>query len=61
MSPKCKNSGLDETYLKYRSKDNYEILKPSKGTTVKKSENIYMNNAWNLNDKFKDVQKQLHE
>ena len=60
MPPKYKNRGLDEAYLKYRSKDNYEILKPSKGTPVKKLENIYMNNAWNLNDKFKDVQKQLN-
>ena len=60
MPPKYKNRGLDEAYLKYRSKDNYEILKPSKTTAVKKLENIYMNNTWNLNDKFKDVQKQLN-
>jgi len=60
MPPKYKNRGLDEAYLKYRSKDNYEILKPSKGTAVKKLENIYMNNVWNLNDKFKDVEKQLN-
>lgn len=60
MPPKYKNRGLDEAYLKYRSKDNYEILKPSKAKAVKKLENIYMNNTWNLNDKFKDVQKQLN-
>jgi hypothetical protein len=57
-NPKYKNRGLDEGYLKYRSKDNYEILKPSKTVVVKKLENIYMNNTWNLSDKFKDVQKQ---
>ncbi len=55
MPPKYKNRGLDEAYLKYRSKDNYEILKPSKTSAVKKLERIYMNNTWNLNDKFKDV------
>ena len=60
MSPKYKNRGLDEVYLRYRSKDNYEILKPSKATAVKKLEKIYMSNTWNLNDKFKDVQKQLN-
>ena len=60
MPPKYKNRGLDEAYLKYRSKDNYEILKPSKTVAVKKLENIYLNNTWNLNDKFKDVQKQLN-
>ena len=60
MPPKYKNRGLDEAYLKYRSKDNYEILKPSKGTAVKKLEDIYMNNVWNLYDKFKDVEKQLN-
>ena len=60
MPPKYKNRGLDEAYLKYRSKDNYEILKPSKTAAVKKLENIYLNNTWNLNDKFKDVQKQLN-
>lgn len=60
MPPKYKNRGLDEAYLKYRSKDNYDILKPSKTAVGKKLENIYMNNTWNLNDKFKDVQKQLN-
>jgi len=35
MPPKYKNRGLDEAYLKYRSKDNYEILKPSKTTAPK--------------------------
>ncbi len=55
MTPKYKNRGLDEVYLKYRSKDYYEILKHFKTTTVKKLEIIYMNNTWNLNDKFKDV------
>jgi hypothetical protein len=60
MPLKYKNRGLDEAYLKYRSKDNYAILKPSKTAAVKKLENIYLNNTWNLNDKFKDVQKQLN-
>jgi len=60
MPPKYKNRGLDEAYLKYRSKDNYAILKPQKNAAVKKLERIYLNNTWNLNDKFKDVQKQLN-
>jgi hypothetical protein len=62
MPPKYKNCGLDEAYLKYRSKDNYEILKPQKTEAGKKLESIYMNNvsSGNLNDNFKDVQKQLN-
>jgi hypothetical protein len=60
MPPKYKNRGLDEAYLKYRGKDNYDILKPQKTVVGKKLERIYLNNTWNLNDKFKDVQKQLN-
>jgi hypothetical protein len=59
MTPEYKNRGLDEAYLKILSKDNYEI-KPSMTTVVKNLENIYVNKIWNLNDKFKDVQKQLN-
>jgi hypothetical protein len=59
MPPKYKNRGLDEAYLKYRAIDNYEILKPTKTVSAKKLERVYMNNEWNLNDNFKDVQKQL--
>ena len=59
MPPKYKNRGLDEAYLKYRAINNYEILKPTKTASAKKLERVYMNNEWNLNDNFKDVQKQL--
>ena len=59
MPPQYKNRGLDEAYLRYRAKDNYETLKPSKTTTAKKLEDIYMNNVWNLNANFKEVKKQL--
>ena len=57
--PKYKNRGLDEAYLKYRAKDNYAILIPSKTAVAKKLETVYMNNAWNLNDNLKEVKKQL--
>jgi hypothetical protein len=46
--------------LNRRAKDNYETLKPSKTAEAKKLESIYMNNAWNLNENFKEVEKQLN-
>ena len=59
MPPQYKNRGLDEAYLRYRAKDNYETLKPQKTAAAKKLEDIYINNAWNLNENFKEVKKQL--
>jgi hypothetical protein len=59
MSPKYKNRGLDEAYLKYRAIDNYEKLKPSKTTAFKKLNGIqYMGYKPKVRiDYTKDVRK----